>query len=60
VQAAEQPQRRVPAQLADEAGDTRVVGQAAAEVGVERRAPRALLRLAAEDLCLLAQRALVG
>ena len=58
MQAAEQPQWRVPRQVADEGGDARVVGQAAAEVGVERRAPRALLRLPAEDLCLLAQRAL--
>jgi hypothetical protein len=35
VQAAEQPQRRVPRELADERRDPRVLGQPAAEVGVQ-------------------------
>jgi hypothetical protein len=52
VQAAEQPQRRVPRELADDRGDTRIVGEAPAEVGVERRALLAVLRLAAEALRL--------
>ena len=53
MQPAEQAQRRVPRQLADERRHALIGGETPAEVGVERRAALAMGRLPPEDLRLV-------
>src|SRR5579862_3924105 len=57
VQTAEEPQREVPPQVGRDRGNPGVVCEPAAERCVQRRAAVAVLRLAEEDLGLLAQAA---
>jgi hypothetical protein len=52
VQPAEQAERHVPVPVADQPADERVVGEPAAEIGVERRAAVAVTRLLEERLRL--------
>ena len=52
VQPSQQAQRRVPRQLSDERRHVLVLGEAAAEIDIERRAPLAVRGLPPEDLRL--------